>query len=120
MTLTEYVYARLYRMTWPQPLVFMNVSWRLITLLNRLCFIFLAAYNMRLFNAANVSNNANKKTAFVGARIPLDLNAAIDALAPYYKGGKSELLRRSIAEGLQIVHNSHIVNLPMRRYGTAN
>ena len=53
----------------------------------------------------------------LGAKIPADLAEQIDALAPFYKGGKSEVVRRAIAEGIAIAHNSHLVSLPMRRHG---
>lgn len=65
-----------------------------------------------LFNGAYMSNTLHKSMVHLGAKIPAALSERIDSLAPYYKGGKSEIVRRAIAEGLQLVVNDHLVNFP--------
>jgi hypothetical protein len=66
------------------------------------------------FNACNVSNEQNPTMVHLGAKIPADLAARIEALAPYFKGGKSEIVRRALAEGVQIVHETHVLTFPMQ------
>ncbi len=117
MTLTEYVYERPYRMTWPQPLVFMNVSWRLMAshrVAQPLVFHFSCLNAIYGFNSCNMSNDNNEKMVHLGAKIPADLAAQIDAIAPYFKGGKSEIVRRALAEGVRIVHETQMLTFPIR------
>lgn len=50
----------------------------------------------------------------LGAKIPAHLAAQIDAIAPYFKGGKSEIVRRALSEGIRIVHEAQILTFPTR------
>lgn len=61
-----------------------------------------------------MSNANNGKMVHLGAKIPADLAERIDAIAPYFKGGKSEIVRRALAEGVRIVHESQMLAFPMR------
>lgn len=60
-----------------------------------------------------MENAINEKMVHLGAKIPSNLSERIDSLAPYFKGGKSEIVRRALAEGLQIVHEAHVLTFPM-------
>lgn len=66
------------------------------------------------FNSCNMSNANNEKMVHLGAKIPAELAAQIDAIAPYFKGGKSEIVRRALAEGVRIVHEAQMLNFPMQ------
>jgi hypothetical protein len=61
-----------------------------------------------------MSNEENANMVHLGAKIPTALSARINALAPFFKGGKSEIVRRALAEGLQIVHQTHVLTFPMK------
>jgi hypothetical protein len=61
-----------------------------------------------------MSNEENENMVHLGAKIPTALSARINALAPFFKGGKSEIVRRALAEGLQIVHETHVLTFPMK------
>lgn len=43
----------------------------------------------------------------VGAKIPAELNARLNRLAVYFRGGKSEVVRRALAIGLASVQEAH-------------
>jgi hypothetical protein len=60
-----------------------------------------------------MTNEAKEKTVYIGARIPEALSASVDQLAPYYKGGRSELVRRCVAIGLQVVAKQHLDDYPI-------
>ncbi len=49
---------------------------------------------------------------FVAARIPAALAHQIDRLAPFFKGGKSAIIRRALLEGVQIVHEAQMLTFP--------
>jgi hypothetical protein len=66
------------------------------------------------FNGCNMSNANNEKMVHLGAKIPAHLAEQIDAIAPYFKGGKSEIVRRALAEGVRIVHEAQMLNFPMQ------
>jgi hypothetical protein len=59
-----------------------------------------------------MSNATNDKMVHLGAKIPAELSARIDAIAPFFKGGKSEIVRRALAEGVRIVHESQMLTFP--------
>lgn len=61
-----------------------------------------------------MSNAQNEKMVHLGAKIPAHLAAQIDAIAPYFKGGKSEIVRRALSEGIRIVHEAQILTFPTR------
>jgi hypothetical protein len=69
---------------------------------------------MARFNSCNMSNANNEEMVHVAARIPSRLAQSIDALAPYFKGGRSAIIRQALAEGLRIVHESHSLTFPHR------
>jgi hypothetical protein len=64
-----------------------------------------------------MSNGENDKMVHLGAKIPAALASRIDLLAPYFKGGRSEIVRRALAEGLRIVHESQALTFPMTTSG---
>jgi len=79
-----------------------------------LAFHFSWHHELLRFNGCNMSNANNEKMVHLGAKIPAHLAEQIDAIAPYFKGGKSEIVRRALAEGLRIVHEAQMLNFPMQ------
>jgi len=81
-----------------------NASGCVIKLLDALALVLLDARHME-----NKINNAMRP---IGLRIPKQLHQQINDLAPFFKGGKSEIVRRSLIEGLRIVHETHTLSFP--------
>lgn len=61
-----------------------------------------------------MTNAHNEKMVHLGAKIPAHLAAQIDSIAPYFKGGKSEIVRRALAEGVRIVHETQMLTFPTK------
>ncbi len=66
-----------------------------------------------------MTNEQNDKMVHLGAKIPAELSQRMDALAPYFKGGKSEIVRRALLEGIQIVHEMHMMTFPIQTKAAA-
>lgn len=62
---------------------------------------------------SNTTQNTLPKKVYIGGKIPADLAKKIDELSLYIKGGKSEVLRRALCEGLPIVIDAHFLTFPM-------
>ena len=50
-------------------------------------------------------------------KIPRALHARIEALAPYCRGGKSEVMRKALTAGLPIVIAQRSIRIPTEKEG---
>lgn len=51
----------------------------------------------------------------IGAKIPMELNVRLNAMAEHIRGGKSEVVRRALAIGLPTIQQAILegINIPL-------